>query len=159
MVCSVLIALFFTDWITLFVASNFRDKIAEWKIIKRLFRHMTHGNMTSQLGITWQRGKTIAKHLFTCVSKLANGMAQNYIWRVNLSALCAFIDIFMGISVGWKNKHIWIISVLLHSAIQHGNHHPCWIVVSMLDASWSYTENIQQPCGFVLLFLIWLLHG
>ena len=83
MVCSVyiflLITILFTDWITLFVASNSLDKIAKCEIIKRLFCHAIHGNMTSQLEITWQRGKTIAKLLFTCVSTFANSMADNQI--------------------------------------------------------------------------------
>ena len=65
------------------------DKITKREIIKRLFCHVTHGDMTSQLDITWQRGNTIAKHLFTFVWKLANGMAQNLISGVNLSALYA----------------------------------------------------------------------
>ena len=34
------------------------DKITKREIIKRLFCHVTHGDMTSQLDITWQRGKT-----------------------------------------------------------------------------------------------------
>ena len=148
MVCSVYIFLsitpFFTDWITLFATSNSLDKIAKREIIKWLFSHMIYGNMTSQLDIIWQRGKTIAKHLFTRVSKLANGMALNYIWGVNLSALCVYMDIFMDMSVGWKQNHIcsWIFSVLLHLAIQLGNHHPSGVAVSTLDASWSNTKSI-----------------
>ena len=65
------------------------DKIVKREIIKRLFCHVTHGGMTSQLDITWQRGTTIANHFFTAVWKLANGMAQNHISGVNLSALYA----------------------------------------------------------------------
>ena len=77
-------------WLHNAVCSKYSlDKITKREIIKRLFCHVTHGNMTSQLDITWQRGKTIAKHLFTSVWKLANGMAQNHISGVNLSALYA----------------------------------------------------------------------
>ena len=77
-------------WLHNAVCSKYSlDKITKREIIKRLFCHVTHGDMTSQLDITWQRGKTIAKHLFTSVWKLANGMAQNLISGVNLSALYA----------------------------------------------------------------------
>ena len=41
--------------------------------------------------------------------------------------------------------------MILHSATQHGNHSPFGVVVSMLGASWSIMENMQQPCGFALL--------
>ena len=40
--------------------------------------------------------------------------------------------------------------MILHSATQHGNHSPFGVVVSMLGASWSIMENMQQPCGFAL---------
>ena len=42
--------------------------------------------------------------------------------------------------------------MILHSATQHGNHSPFGVVVSMLGASWSIMENMQQPCGFALIF-------
>ena len=42
--------------------------------------------------------------------------------------------------------------MILHSATQHGNHSPFGVVVSMLGASWSIMENMQQPCGFALRF-------
>ena len=52
-------------WLHNAVCSKYSlDKITKREIIKRLFCHVTHGDMTSQLDITWQRGKTIAKHLF-----------------------------------------------------------------------------------------------
>ena len=77
-------------WLHNAVCSKYSlDKITKREIIKRLFCHVTHGDMTSHLDITWQRGKTIAKHLFTSVWKLANGMAQNHISGVNLSVLYA----------------------------------------------------------------------
>ena len=77
-------------WLHNAVCSKYSlDKITKREIIKRLFCHVTHGDMTSQLDITWQRGKTPAKHFFTSVWKLANGMAQNHISWVNLSALYA----------------------------------------------------------------------
>ena len=77
-------------WLHNAVCSKYSlDKITKREIIKRLFCHVTHGDMTSQLDITWQSGKTIAKHVFTSVWKLANGMAQNHISGVNLSALYA----------------------------------------------------------------------
>ena len=80
----------FLYWLHNAVCSKYSlDKIAKREIIKRLFCHVTHGDMTSQLDITWQRGTTIAKHFFTAVWKLANGMAQNHISGVNLSALYA----------------------------------------------------------------------
>ena len=41
--------------------------------------------------------------------------------------------------------------MILHSATQHGNHSPFGVVVSMLGASWSIMENMQQPCGFALI--------
>ena len=42
--------------------------------------------------------------------------------------------------------------MILHSATQHGNHSPFGVVVSMLGASWSIMENMQQPCGFALIY-------
>ena len=55
-------------WLHNAVCSKYSlDKITKREIIKRLFCHVTHGDMTSQLDITWQRGKTIANvclHLF-----------------------------------------------------------------------------------------------
>ena len=75
-------------WLHNTVCSKYSlDKIAKREIIKRLFCHVIHGNMTSQL----------------------------------------------------------------HSATQHGNHSPFGVVVSMLGASWSIMENMQQPCGFALV--------
>ena len=41
--------------------------------------------------------------------------------------------------------------MILHSATQHGNHSPFGVVVSVLGASWSIMENMQQPCGFALI--------
>ena len=38
-----------------------------------------------------------------------------------------------------------------HMGFHYGNHCPCGVVVSMQDASWSKTENMQQPCGFALI--------
>ena len=77
-------------WLHNAVCSKYSlDKIAKREIIKRLFCHVIHGDMTSQLDITWQRGETIAKYLFISIWKLANGMAQNHISGVNLSALYA----------------------------------------------------------------------
>ena len=76
------------NWLHNAVCSKYSlDKIAKREIIKRLFCHVIHGDMTSQLDITWQRGETIAKYLFISIWKLANGMAQNHISGVNLSAL------------------------------------------------------------------------
>ena len=75
-------------WLHNAVCSKYSlDKIAKREIIKRLFCHVIHVDMTSQLDITWQRGETIAKYLFISIWKLANGMAQNYISGVILSAL------------------------------------------------------------------------
>ena len=75
-------------WLHNAVCSKYSlEKIAKREIIKRLFCHVIHGDMTSQLDITWQRGETIAKYLFISIWKLANGMAQNHISGVNLSAL------------------------------------------------------------------------
>ena len=75
-------------WLHNAVCSKYSlDKIAKREIIKRLFCHVIHGDMTSQLDITWQRGETIAKYLFISIWKLANSMAQNHISGVNLSAL------------------------------------------------------------------------
>ena len=48
--------------------------------------------MTSQLDITLQHGKPIAKHLFICVSKLVNGMAPSYIWGDELRVLCVLFS-------------------------------------------------------------------
>ena len=44
--------------------------------------------------------------------------------------------------------------MILHSATQHGNHSPFEVVVSMLGASWSIMENMQQPYGFALISVI-----
>ena len=43
--------------------------------------------------------------------------------------------------------------MILHSATRHGNHSPFGVVVSMLGASWSIMENMQQPCGFALNYV------
>ena len=75
-------------WLHNTVCSKYSlDNIAKREIIKRLFCHVIHGDMTSQLDIAWQRGETIAKYLFISIWKLANGMAQNHISGVNLNAL------------------------------------------------------------------------
>ena len=60
----------------------------------------------------------------------------------------------MDIGEGLKQNHICccIFSMILHSAIQHGNHSPFGVVVSMLGASRSIMENMQQPCGFALMY-------
>ena len=141
-------------WLHNTVCSKYSlDKITKREIIKRLFCHVIHGDMTSQLDITWQRGETIAKYLFISIWKLANGMAQNNISGVNLSALYVawYIN---GYRRGIKTKpHLLLhISMIFHSATQHGNHSPFGVVVSMLGASWSIMENMQQPCGFALQF-------
>ena len=91
-------------WLHNAVCSKYSlEKIAKREIIKRLFCHVIHGDMTSQLDITWQRGETIAKYLFISIWKLANSMAQNHISGVNLSAL--YVDWYIyGYRRGIKTK-------------------------------------------------------
>ena len=89
--------------------------------------------MSLQLDIAWKCGKTIAKHLFTCVSKLANGKGESYIWGDNLRALCVWIDmnIYMEMSVGSKQRHIVGECFLCHFTRQSSmetaeSWFPCW---------------------------------
>ena len=150
MVCTVymflLITRYFTNCIT--VCSKYsREKIAKREIIKRLFCHVIHGDMTSQLDITWQRGETIAKYLFISIWKLANGMAQNHISGVNLSALYIRRLIYLWTWARDKNKTTFVVAYFpwyftrrpgMETTPPSGSWFPCW---APREVSWKICNN------------------
>ena len=130
------------------------DKIAKREIIKRLFCHVTHGDMTSQLDITWQRGTTIAKHFFTAVWKLANGMApaKSYFGSQSKCVICVAWYIH-GYRRGIKTKSHLFLHIFHDTSLAD----PAWKPLPLRGRGFhagrlvKYHGNMQQPCGFALV--------
>ena len=141
-------------WLHNAVCSKYSlDKTAKREIIKRLFCHVTHGDMTSQLDITWgTRNDNCKTFLYSCLKTCKRHGSKSYFGSQSKCVICVAWYIH-GYRRGIKTKSHLFLHIFHDTSLAD----PAWKPLPLRGRGFhagrlvKYHENMQQPCGFALV--------